>query len=88
MYITQVNFESVDWDKYLKPVIAQHEKLCEENNVKFLGSGTPLGSFDNACFVHTTDLDPKDYMDFQSKIFEYEGMSLGTTSTSVVIRNR
>jgi hypothetical protein len=87
MYIVNYKF-SVEpgWD--WTPIIERHLKLCKEHGVNSLGAGTPLGYFGNMVEVFSTDLEPTKFMEFMGKTMNWEGNTVGQTSTTVVLRNR
>ena len=87
MYIVYYKF-SVESGFNWEPVLKRHDKLCEEYKVKRVGTGTPLGVFAGIVEVFKTDLPPDVFVEFIQKNMNWEGKSLGNTSTTVVLRTR
>ena len=87
MYIVYYKF-SVDSGFDWEPLLERQDKSCEKHGIKRVGTGTPLGVFASTVEVFKTDLEPTDFIKFVSENMYWEGKSLGTTSTNVVLRTR
>jgi hypothetical protein len=86
MYIVNTKYASIDYAKWdWEPIIQQWRDLMKEYNIKLIGRGSPMGSYDDWIAVYLTDIDPIEFAEFLTKSSTYDGKRIGQTSTTVVL---